>query len=169
MFSNPPTVQPDVVSVSWTAAGSSDPLVTGVRYALYRQCGADTTFQLIDDDIQGLSYNITTLPSLNQCALRVVVYGDHCLLNVNSLFRDTTDNFTTGTPIHTSHCHFVCAIHTCSLSFYMHGPHSICCMYSAFIFNNRTDILLAQYHDDSVTIHVNCITNTSQNRKKTQF
>ncbi len=96
MFSGPPTVQPGVVSVNWTAAGSSDPLVTGVRYALYSQCGAETTFQLIDDDIQGLSYEITTLPSLTKCALRVVVYGDLCLLDVNSLFRDTTDNFSTG-------------------------------------------------------------------------
>ena len=96
MFSAPPTVQPGVVSVNWTAAGSSDPLVTGVRYALYSQCGAETTFQLIDDDIQGLSYDITTLPSLTRCVLRVVVYSDHCLLDVNSLRGDTTDKFTTG-------------------------------------------------------------------------
>ena len=96
MFSDPPTVQPGVVSVNWTAAGSSDPLVTGVRYALYSRCGAETTFQLIDDDIAGLSYDITTLPSLTQCVLRVVVYSDHCLLDVNGLLGDTTDNFTTG-------------------------------------------------------------------------
>ena len=97
MFSSPPTVQPGVVMVSWSAAGSSDPLVTGVRYALYSQCGAETTFQLIADDIQGLSYNITTLPTLTQCVLRVVVYSDHCLLDVNGLFSgDTTGNFTTG-------------------------------------------------------------------------
>ena len=80
------------------AAGSSDPLATGVRYALYSQCGAETTFQLIDDDIQGLSYDITTLPSLTQCVLRVVVYSDHCLLDVNGLLGDTTDIFTTGEP-----------------------------------------------------------------------
>ena len=96
MFSGPPTVEPSVVSVNWTAADSSDPLVTGVRYALYSQCGAETTFQLNDDDIQGLSYNITTLPSLTQCILRVVVYSDHCLLDVNGLHGDTTDKFTTG-------------------------------------------------------------------------
>ena len=89
-------MQPGVVSVNWTAAGSSDSLVTGVRYALYSQCGAETTFQLIDDDIQGLSYDITTLPSLTQCVLSVVVYSDHCLLDVNGLLEDTTDNFTTG-------------------------------------------------------------------------
>ena len=82
--------------ISWTAAGSSDPLVTGVRYALYSQCGAETTFQLIADDIQGLSYNITTLPTLTQCVLRVVVYSDHCLLDVNGPNGDTTGNFTTG-------------------------------------------------------------------------
>ena len=98
MFSDTPTVQPGVVSVSWTAAGSSDPLVTGVRYALYSQCGAETTFQLIGDDIQGLSYDITTLlPSLTQCVLRVVVYSDHCLLDVDGLLGDTTDSFSTGT------------------------------------------------------------------------
>ena len=96
MFSGSPTVQPGVVMVSWTAAGSSDPRVTGIRYALYSQCGAETTFQLIDDDIQGLSYNITTLPTLTQCVLRVVVYSDHCLLYTNGLLVDTTDSFTTG-------------------------------------------------------------------------
>ncbi len=96
MFSGPPTVQPGVVRVSWTAAGSSDSLVTGVRYALYSQCGAETTFQLIDDDIQGLSYNITTLPSLTQCVLRVVVYSDLCLLDVNGNLGDKTGFFTTG-------------------------------------------------------------------------
>ena len=106
MFSGTPTVQPGVVRVNWTAAGSSDPLVTGIRYALYSQCGAETTFLLIDDDIQGLSYDITSLPSLTQCVLRVVVYSDHCLLNVNGLLGDTTDNFTTGKLIlicHTTH------------------------------------------------------------------
>ena len=96
LFSGLPTVQPSVVSMSWTAAGSSDPLVTGVSYALYSQCGAETTFQLIDDDIQGLSYDITTLPSLTQCVLRVVVYSDLCLLDVNGDLGDTTENFTTG-------------------------------------------------------------------------
>ena len=96
MFSGPPTVQPGVVSVNWTAAGSSDPLVTGIRYALYSQCGAETTFQLIDDDIQGVSYDITTLPSLTQCVLRVVVYSDHCLLDVDGLLGDTTGSFNTG-------------------------------------------------------------------------
>ena len=89
-------MQPGVVSVNWTAAGSSDPLVTGVRYALYSQCGVETTFQLIDDDIQGLSYKIATLPSLTQCVLRVVVYSDQCLLDVNGPLADTTDTFTTG-------------------------------------------------------------------------
>ena len=96
MFSAAPTILPGLVRVSWTAAGSSDPLVTGVRYALYSQCGTQTTFQLINDDIQGLSYNITTLPTLTQCVLRVVVYSDHCLLDVNSLLGITTGNFTTG-------------------------------------------------------------------------
>ena len=96
MFSSPPNVQPSVVRVSWTAAGSNDPLVTGVRYALYSQCGAEATFQLINDDIQGLSYNITTLPSLTQCVLRVVVYSDHCLLDVNGATADTTGTFMTG-------------------------------------------------------------------------
>ena len=100
MFSGPPSVQPGVVSVNWTAAGSSDPLVTGVRYALYSRCGAEATIQLIDDDIQGVSYDITTLPSLTQCVLRVVVYSDHCLLNVDGLLGDITDSFNTGTLIH---------------------------------------------------------------------
>ena len=100
MFSGPPTVQPGVVSVSWTAAGSSDPPVTGIRYALYSRCGAETIIQLIDDDIQGVSYDITTLPSLTQCVLRVVVYSDHCLLDVNGLLGDTTYSFNTGTLIH---------------------------------------------------------------------
>ena len=95
MFNSAPNVLPGVVRVSWTAAGSSDPLVTGVRYALYSRCGAETMFQPIVD-ITGLSYDITTLPSLTQCVLRVVVYSDHCLLDVNGALEDTTDNFTTG-------------------------------------------------------------------------
>ena len=96
MVSGSPSVQPGLVRVNWTAAGSSDPLVTGVRYALYSQCGAETTFQLIDGDIQGLSYDITTLPSLTHCVLRVVVYSDHCLLDVNGATADTTGTFMTG-------------------------------------------------------------------------
>ena len=96
MFIGTPAVQPGVVRVSWTAAGSSDSLVTGVTYALYSQCGSETTFQLIDDDIKGLSYNITTLPSLTQCVLRVVVYSDLCLLDVNGNLGDKTGFFTTG-------------------------------------------------------------------------
>ena len=100
MFSGPPTVQPGVVRVNWTAAGSSDPLVTGVRYALYSQCGTEPTYQPINDGIQGLSYDITTLPSLTQCVLRVVVYSDHCLLDVDGSLGSTTDNFTTSEVVH---------------------------------------------------------------------
>ena len=96
MFIGPPTVQPGAVRVSWSAAGSSDPLVTGIRYALYSQCEVETTFQLIDDDITGLFYIITTLPSQAQCVLRVVVYSDHCLLDVNGASADTTNPFSTG-------------------------------------------------------------------------
>ena len=103
MFSGAPTVQPGVISVNWTAAGSSDSLVTGVRYALYSQCGAETTFQLIDDGIQGLSYDITTLPSLTQCVLKVVVYSDHCLLDANGQPGDTADNFSTGKVVWATH------------------------------------------------------------------
>ena len=104
MFSGSPSVQPGLVRVSWAAAGSSDPLVMGVRYALYSQCGAETTFQMIDDNIQGLSYNITTLPSLTQCVLRVVVYSDHCLLDVNGATADTTGTFMTGEVVdHTAY------------------------------------------------------------------
>ena len=98
-FSGSPAVQPGVVRVSWTAAGSSDPLVTGIRYALYSQCGTQTTFQLIDDDIQGLSYNITTLPTLTQCVLRVVVYSDHCLLDVDGPNLNTTAPLRTGKDV----------------------------------------------------------------------
>ena len=100
IFSDSPTVQPGVVRVNWTAAGSSDPLVTGIRYALYSQCGTETTFQLIDNDIQGLSYSITTLPSLTECVLRVVVYSDHCVLDVNGSPEDTSDSFKTGGQSH---------------------------------------------------------------------
>ena len=101
MFSGPPVVQSGIVSVSWTAVIAPPirrlaPPVTGIRYALYSQCGAEPTFQLIDDDIQGLSYDITALPSLTQCVLRVVVYSDHCLLDVDGPHGSTPDNFTTG-------------------------------------------------------------------------
>ena len=98
MFSAAPTILPGLVRVSWTAAGSSDPLVTGIRYALYSQCGAETTFQLIDE-ITGLTYDITTLPTLTQCVLRVVVYSDHCLLDVDGPNSNTTANFRTGKDV----------------------------------------------------------------------
>ena len=96
MFSGPPTVQPWIVSISWTAAGFNDPLVTGFRFALYSQCGVETTFKLIDTNIPGLFYFITTLPSLTQCVLRVAAYSDHCLLDINGATTDTTEPFTTG-------------------------------------------------------------------------
>ena len=100
MFSGPPIVQFNIVTVSWTTVvvplRRLAPPVTGIRYALYSQCGAETAFSLIDDDIQGLSFNITTLPSLTQCVLRVVVYSDHCLLDVDGPHGNTTDIFTTG-------------------------------------------------------------------------
>ncbi len=107
MFSGSPIVQSGVVSVSWTAAVAPirrlAPPVTGIRYALYSQCVSETTFQLLDDDIQGVSYDITTLPSLTQCVLRVVVYSDHCLLDVDGLLGGTTDTFSTGTVVWTTH------------------------------------------------------------------
>ena len=100
MFSGSPVVQSSVVTVSWTAASTTRilrlaPPVTGVRYALYSQCGPETGFSLIEDDIQGLSFNITTLPAPNQCVMRVVVYSDHCLLDVDGSL-GSTDNFTIG-------------------------------------------------------------------------
>ena len=99
MFSGSPVVQSGIVTVSWTAAATPirrlAPPVTGIRYALYSQCGSESDFSLIEDDIQGLSFNITTLPAPNQCMLRVVVYSDHCLLNVDGSL-GSTDNFTIG-------------------------------------------------------------------------
>ena len=105
MFSGPPVVQSGIVSVSWTAVVAPPirrlaPPVTGVRYALYSQCGSETSFSLIEDDIQGLSFNITTLPSLSQCVLRVVAYSDHCLLDVDGTLGATTDNFTPGEVVY---------------------------------------------------------------------
>ena len=100
MFSGSPVVQSGIVTVSWTTVvvplRRLAPPVTGVRYALYSQCGSETSFSLIEDDIPGLSFNITTLPSLTQCVLRVVVYSDHCLLDADGPHGNTTDNFTTG-------------------------------------------------------------------------
>ena len=52
-----------------------------------------TTLQLIDDDIQGVSYDITTLPSLTQCVLTVVVHSDHCLLDVDGLLGGHNQKF----------------------------------------------------------------------------
>ena len=108
MFSGSPVVQSGIVTVSWTPASTAPilrmaPPVTGVRYALYSQCGAETGFSLIEDDIQGLSFNITTLPAANQCVLRVVVYSDHCFLDVNGPLADTTDNFTIGEVVCVCH------------------------------------------------------------------
>ena len=139
MFSAAPTILPGLARVGWAAAGSSDPLVTGIRYALYSQCGAQATFLLIADNIQGLSYNITTLPTLTQCVLRVVVYSDHCLLDVNSPLGITTDNFTTGELViklvimqYTYlHLHILLQFHSC-IDFFLPPPlfttmHSVPC------------------------------------------
>ena len=50
-------------------------------------------------DITGLSYDVTTLPTLTQCVLRVVAYSDHCPLNPNGGTATTTGTFTTGEAV----------------------------------------------------------------------
>ena len=92
-----PEVLPGSATVTWQAAQTDDPLLaTGMRYALYSQCGNESSYQLVDENIEGLTYTLTSLPAPSQCVLRVVAYHRYCLRDLDGVFKSETNHFTTA-------------------------------------------------------------------------
>ena len=66
-------------------------------YAVYSLCGSESSsYQLVAEAIEGLSYTVTGLPAPAQCALRVVAYHRYCLQDLDGVLRDETLPFTTA-------------------------------------------------------------------------
>ena len=93
-----PEILPGTAIVTWQAAQTSDPvLTTGMLYAVYSLCGSESSsYQLVAEAIEGLSYTVTGLPAPAQCALRVVAYHRYCLLHLDGVLHDETPPFTTA-------------------------------------------------------------------------
>ena len=94
---NSPEIQPGSANVTWQTVQTSDPfLTTGMQYAVYNQCGSESCYHLVADDIEGLSYTVIGLPAPAQCVLRVVAYHRYCLLDLEGSLLDDTLPFTTA-------------------------------------------------------------------------
>ena len=93
-----PEILPGSATVTWQAAQTSDSvLTTGMLYAVYSLCGSETSsYQLVAEAIEGLSYTVTGLPAPAQCALRVVAYHRYCLQDLDGDLRAETLPFTTA-------------------------------------------------------------------------
>ena len=92
-----PEVLPGSATVTWQAAQTDDPLLaSGMRYAVYSRCGTESSYQLVDENIDGLSYTLTDLPAPSQCVLRVVAYHRYCLRDLDGILRHETLPFTTA-------------------------------------------------------------------------
>ena len=93
-----PEILPGTATITWQAAQTSDPvLTTGMLYAVYSLCGSESSsYQLVAEAIEGLSYTVTGLPAPAQCALRVVAYHRYCLQDLDGDLRDETLPFTTA-------------------------------------------------------------------------
>ena len=93
-----PEILPGTATVTWQAAQTSDPvLTTGMLYAVYSLCGSESSsYQLVAEAIEGLSYTVTGLPAPAQCALRVVAYHRYCLQDLDGDLLDETLPFTTA-------------------------------------------------------------------------
>ena len=64
-----------------------------MRYAIYSRCGSESSYQLVADGIEGLSYTVTGLPADGQCVLRVVAYHRYCLRDLDGGLLDDTVSF----------------------------------------------------------------------------
>ena len=92
-----PEIQPGSATVTWQVVQTSDPfLTTGMQYAVYSQCGNESSYQLVADGIEGLSYTVIGLPAPAQCVLRVVAYHRYCLRDLEGSLLDDTLPFTTA-------------------------------------------------------------------------
>ena len=92
-----PVILPGSATITWQAAQTDDPLLaTGMRYAVYSQCGNESSYQLVAENIEGHSYTLTSLPAPSQCILRVVAYHRYCLRDLNGVFITETLPFITA-------------------------------------------------------------------------
>ena len=93
-----PEILPGTATVTWQAAQTSDPVLsTGMLYAVYSLCRSESSsYQLVAEAIEGLSYTVTGLPAPAQCALRVVAYHRYCLQDLDGDLLDETLPFTTA-------------------------------------------------------------------------
>ena len=90
-------ILPGSATITWQAAQTDDPLLaTGMRYAVYSRCGNESSYQLVDENIEGLSYTLTSLPAPSQCVLMVVAYHRYCLRDLNGVFIHETLPFITA-------------------------------------------------------------------------
>ena len=91
-------ILPGIATVTWEAAQTNDRLLTtGILYAVYSLCGSkSSSYQLVAEAIEGLSYTVTGLPAPAQCALRVVAYHRYCLQDLDGVLSDETLPFTTA-------------------------------------------------------------------------
>ena len=91
-------IQPESATITWQAAQTDDPLLAiGMRYAVYSRCETESSYQLVAENIEGLSYTLTDLPASSQCVLRVVAYHRYCLRNLDGVFKSESLPFTTTT------------------------------------------------------------------------
>ena len=93
-----PEILPGSATVTWQAAQTSDSfLTTGMLYAVYSLCGSESSsYQLVAEAIEGLSYTVTGLPAPAQCTLRVVAYHRYCMQDQDGDLHDETLHFTTA-------------------------------------------------------------------------
>ena len=93
-----PEILPGTATITWQAAQTNDRLLTsGMLYAVYSLCGSESSsYQLVAEAIERLSYTVTGLPAPAQCSLRVVAYHRYCLQDLDGVLRDETQPFTTA-------------------------------------------------------------------------
>ena len=92
-----PKILPGSATITWQAVQTSDPfLTTGIKYAVFNQCGSEDSYQLVAEDIEGLAYTVTGLPAPAQCVLRVLAYHRYCLQDLDGDLLDDTLPFTTA-------------------------------------------------------------------------
>ena len=88
-FSGSPNISVGAVGLLWDPPPIEDPLITELRYALYRTCEGDTVPTLEVFDLQRPFYTINGLPAHTQCTVQVVVYSSLCERNINGSLVDS--------------------------------------------------------------------------------
>ena len=91
-----PKVIPGSVTITWQDIQTNDPLLFDTVYAIYSRCEGETSYKLVAEDIEGLSYTITSLPAPSKCILKVVAYHQYCLRDLDGKFQFNTAEFITA-------------------------------------------------------------------------